>query len=86
MTHPKALKTHRAQSIPSGSSPETPPTQGTYPLAVVDVRKAEAVHAAQLGPRYQGQSTEFSVLRAALENAREAMNLAGMDTDAAALA
>ncbi|WP_181371642.1 DUF3320 domain-containing protein [Gordonia paraffinivorans] len=58
----------------------------SWQLAVVDVRKAEAVHAAQLGPRYQGQSTEFSVLRAALENAREAMNLAGMDTDAAALA
>ena len=54
--------------------------------AVADVRKAEAVHAGQLGSRYQGQSTEFASLRLALDNAREAMNLAGMDTDASALA
>ncbi|MEO9330339.1 helix-turn-helix transcriptional regulator [Gordonia aurantiaca] len=40
MTHPKALKTHRAQSIPSGSSPETPPTQGTYPSVVVTIEAA----------------------------------------------
>ncbi|WP_238419492.1 DUF3320 domain-containing protein [Gordonia sp. 'Campus'] len=54
--------------------------------AVADVRKAEAVHAGQLGSRYQGQSTEFGSLRAALDNARAAMNLAGMDTDSTALA
>ncbi|WP_279107396.1 hypothetical protein [Gordonia paraffinivorans] len=46
MTHPKALKTHRAQSIPSGSSPETPPTQGTYP-AVADT--GSAVGSAAIG-------------------------------------
>ena len=58
----------------------------SWQQAVADVRKAETIHAAQLGSRYQGQSTEFAPMRTALDNAREAMNLAGMDTDAAALA
>ena len=49
--------------------------------AVGEMRRAEAAYATGLGPRYQGPATQFDQLRAALNTARKALELAGSDAD-----
>lgn len=51
-----------------------------------ELRRLEATYAMRLGPRYRGTETDFDVLRSALDNAREAMNLAGINSDPSSLA
>ncbi|MBJ7289171.1 DUF3320 domain-containing protein [Williamsia sp.] len=58
----------------------------SWQQAVSDMRRAEGTHARELGSRYQGTQTEFGEIGSAIGNAREALRLAGIDANPAALA
>ncbi|SEL36759.1 Part of AAA domain-containing protein [Rhodococcus maanshanensis] len=53
--------------------------------AVQELGVGEQSHAPKLGASYQGLATDFASLRLALDNARRAANLAGIDVDGARL-
>ncbi|WP_024794789.1 DUF3320 domain-containing protein [Tomitella biformata] len=53
----------------------------SWQQAVTDLRKAEALHGTQLGSQYRGVETDFAHMRAALDNARRAVGLAGIGVD-----
>lgn len=58
----------------------------SWQLSVREVAEKEALHRANLGSKYRGPVTEFDRARAALDNARLAVRLAGADIDPDTLA
>ncbi|MCZ4080308.1 DUF3320 domain-containing protein [Rhodococcus sp. H36-A4] len=58
----------------------------SWQMSVREVAEKEAQHSANLGSKYRGQVTEFDRARAALDNARLAVRLAGADIDPGTLA
>ncbi|ANS29905.1 hypothetical protein R1CP_26285 [Rhodococcus opacus] len=58
----------------------------SWQQSVRDLGDAERAHAEKLGSSYRGLATDFNALRTALDNARRAVHLAGVDVDPKRLA